>query len=104
MRVSSIVCCLVALSATVSQVHAQSEAKPKYAANVPDSVTTPDKVQTELLGDLEFFDGMPSKETVKKAYDFLDLARGAEAFLNGIPAASVYAILEGIKDAGVEAR
>lgn len=86
------------LLATPAAIWAQ---EPKYKANVPESVMTPDKVHTELLGDLEFFDGMPSKETVKKAYDFLDLSRGAEAFLNGIPAASVYAILEGIKDAGV---
>ena len=28
--------------------------EPKYAAKVPDSVKTPDKVQTEFLGDLEF--------------------------------------------------
>jgi hypothetical protein len=75
--------------------------KPEYAADVPESVTTPDKLHTDLLGDLDFFDGMPSKETVKKVYDFLDLSRGAEAFLNGIPAASVYGILEGIKEAGV---
>ena len=51
--------------------------EPKYAAKVPDSVKTPDKVHTELLGDLEFFDGAPSKATVKKAYDFLDFSRGA---------------------------
>jgi hypothetical protein len=43
--------------------------QPKFSAKVPESVTTPDKLHTELLGDLEFFDGMPSKETVKKAYD-----------------------------------
>jgi hypothetical protein len=75
--------------------------EPTFAAIVPASVTTPDKVHTELLGDLEFFDGMPSKATVEKVYDFLDFSRGAEAFLNGIPAASAYALLEGIKDAGV---
>jgi len=75
---------------------------PKYAAKVPESVTTPDKVHTELLGDLEFFDGMPSQATVKKAYDFLDFSRGAEAFLNGMPAASVYAALEGFKEAGLK--
>lgn len=77
------------------------EGEPTFAANVPESVTTPDKVHTELLGDLEFFDGMPSKATVEKVYDFLDYSRGAEVFLNGIPAASVYAVLEGIKEAGV---
>jgi len=49
--------------------------KPEFAANVPESVTTPDKLHTDLLGDLDFFDGMPSKETVKKVYDFLDLTR-----------------------------
>jgi hypothetical protein len=29
-----------------------------------DSVTTPDKVQIERLGMLEFFEGMPSRATV----------------------------------------
>jgi hypothetical protein len=37
---------------------------------------------------------------ISKTYDFLDVARAAEAFLNGIPAASVYALLEGFKQAG----
>ena len=75
--------------------------EPKFAAKVPESVTTPDKLHTELLGDLEFFDGMPSKATVKKAYDFLDFSRGTQAFLDGMPAASIYALLEGFKEAGV---
>jgi hypothetical protein len=76
--------------------------EPTYKAKVPEVILTPEKVQTQLLGDLEFFDGMPSKETVRKAYDFLDFSRGAEAFLNGMPAASVYALLEGVKNAGVK--
>jgi len=76
--------------------------KPKYSADVPEFLLTPDKVETEFLGDLEFFDGMPNESTVKKAYDFLDLSRGVEAFLNGMPAASIYAMLEGLKDAGLE--
>jgi len=76
--------------------------EPKFKANVPESIMTPDKVHTELLGDLEFFDGMPNKATVKKTYDFLDFSRGVEAFLNGIPAASVYALLEGFREAGLK--
>ncbi|MCK4820599.1 hypothetical protein KA005_32840, partial [bacterium] len=40
---------------------------PKYSADVPEFLLTPDKVKTEFLGDLEFFDGMPSESTVKKA-------------------------------------
>lgn len=77
-------------------------AVPKYKAKVPPSILTPDTVPTEFLGTLNFFDGMPSQATVEKSYDFLDLARGTEAFLNGIPAASVYAILEGFKDVGMQ--
>lgn len=76
--------------------------KPKYAADVPDSVLTPDSIDTKLLGKLEFFDGTPKKETAEKIYDFLDVSRGTEAFLNGIPAASVYALLEGFKEAGMQ--
>ena len=76
--------------------------EPKYAADVPEFLLTPDKVETDLLGDLEFFDGMPSESTVKKSYDFLDLSRGVHAFLNGMPATSTYAFLEGLKQAGLK--
>jgi len=89
------------LVGALASVCASAADAPKFKADVPASVTTPDRVRTELLGDLDFFDGMPSKDTVRKSYDFLDTARGAEAFLNGIPAASAYAALEGIKEAGV---
>ena len=75
---------------------------PKYSAKVPQNILTPDKVKTKFLGELEFSDGMPSEATVKKAYDFLDLSRGVDAFLNGMPATSIYAMLEGLKDAGVQ--
>jgi len=85
-----------------SSALAQEAQKPKYSADVPEFLLTPDKVKTDLLGDLEFFDGMPSESTVKKTYDFLDLSRGVEAFLNGMPAASIYAMLEGLKQAGLE--
>ncbi len=76
--------------------------EPKYAAEVPDFLLTPDKVETDFLGNLEFFDGMPSESTVKKTYDFIDLSRSVETFLNGMPAVSIYAFLEGLKEAGLE--
>jgi hypothetical protein len=78
------------------------ESNPKYAADVPEFLLTPDKVETELLGELEFFDGMPNEATVQKSFDFLDLARGVEAFLSGMPATSIYAMLEGLKEAGLK--
>jgi len=91
------------LALTVSAVglaHAGEEAK--YKADVPASVMTPGSVKTDLLGELKFFDGMPDKDTVRKIYDLLDTSRAAEAFLNGIPAASVYGLLEGFKEAGLK--
>ncbi|HIF93691.1 MAG TPA: DUF1254 domain-containing protein [Myxococcales bacterium] len=80
----------------------QAADSPKYKADVPQGLMTPDKVQTEFLGELEFFDGMPSDATVKKTMDFIDLSRAVDAFLNGMPATSIYAMLEGMKQAGAE--
>ena len=54
------------------------------------------------IGTLKFFDGLPDPETVQKVYDNLDFARGVEAFLTGIPAASLYAACEGLSQAGVK--
>lgn len=89
----------IALSVTT---WVQAGEVPKYKADVPTSVQTPDTVKTELLGNLKFFDGMPTEDTVRKTYNFLDVARAAETFLNGIPAASVYALLEGFKEVGMK--
>jgi hypothetical protein len=79
----------------------QGQPAPKYSAKVPSSITTPDTVNTRI-GTLKFFDGLPDPETVRKVYDNLDFARGLEAFLNGIPAASVYSMCEGLSQAGVK--
>ncbi len=87
---------------TIAPQAVSQNTSPRYKADVPESILTPDKVNTELLGSLEFFDGMPNNATIEKTYDFLDVSRGVEAFLSGIPAASVYAILEGFKEAGME--
>ena len=75
---------------------------PKYAADVPDALITPDLVQTDYLGELEFFDGMPDDLTVQKAYDFMDTYRAVESFLSGMPAASIYGLLEGHRGIGMQ--
>ena len=64
------------------------------------SITTPDKVELSI-GTLEYKDGAPSKETVAKAYDYLDLMHGVEAFVNAYGGASVAAIFKGLEDVGV---
>jgi hypothetical protein len=79
----------------------QGQPTPKYSAKVPPYITTPDAVQTRI-GTLKFFDGLPDPETVQKVYDNLDFARGVEAFLSGMPAASLYAACEGLTQAGVK--
>ncbi len=73
----------------------------KYKTKVPENILTPNKVQTRI-GELDFYDGMPTNETLKKVYDNLDFMRGVEVFLNFIPAASVEAMRMGMKQMGVD--
>ena len=68
-------------------------------APIPESILTPEEVDTRL-GKLEFFDGLPSADTVKKAYDNLDFQRGVRVFLDAIPIASLYAMREGLREVG----
>jgi len=78
---------------------AQGQSAPKYSAEVPASITTPDTVQTRI-GTLKFSDGLPDADTVQKVYDQLDFGRGVEAFMAGMPAASVQALKEGFTSQG----
>jgi hypothetical protein len=92
---------LLTISAS-ARAWAQGQPIPTYSAKVPSYITTPDTVDTRI-GTLKFFDGLPDTETVRKVYDNLDFARGVEAFLTGIPAASLYAACEGLSRAGIKA-
>lgn len=82
-------------------IHAE-QVTPGYNHKIPDKIMTPDKVETRI-GTLEFIDGMPSSETVKTVYDNLDLMRGVETFLNGIPATSIEGLRLGAIDLGADA-
>ena len=64
------------------------------------SISTPERLDSRL-GTLEFVDGAPSKVTVAKVYDYLDLMHGVEAFVNAYQGASVAAIFKGFDEAGV---
>jgi len=89
---------IIGLSAGCSAAMAQT-----YSAETPDAILTPDMLETQRLGTLRFFDGMPDEDTVRKAYDNLDFMCGVEAFLSGMPAASLYAMCAGLEDAGLPA-
>jgi hypothetical protein len=62
-------------------------------------IQTPDKVESSI-GTLKFIDGAPYPETAEKIYDYLDTMRGVDAFLKGIPAASVQGFMEGPRAIG----
>lgn len=79
-----------------------AQTAPKYAADVPAGLLTPDVVETDTLGRLEFFDGMPKADTVAKVYDNLDLIRATTAFLDGMQIASLQGLLKGYEDVGVK--
>ena len=67
---------------------------PGYNQTIPPEIMTPETVETRI-GTLKFFDGLPDEATVKAVYDNLDFARGMEAFLQFVPAASLEALREG---------
>jgi hypothetical protein len=70
------------------------------APGVLPAIMTPDRVPSRI-GPLEYKDGAPSKETVAKVYDYLDLMHGVEAFVNAYQGASVAALFKGFNEAGV---
>jgi hypothetical protein len=85
----------------VTTAWAQSAAPPKYSADVPSYITTPDSVETRI-GTLSFKNGVPDQKTIQTVYDQIDFARGMEAFLTGMPATSVYAACAGLDGIGVK--
>lgn len=66
----------------------------KYNTHIPAEILTLPN-ENSRIGKLEFFDGLPTKNTVNRVYDNLDYIRGVETFLNGIPAASLHSIKVG---------
>ena len=64
-----------------------------------ESIETPDHVETSI-GTLKFLDGAPLPETAQKVYDYLDTMRGVDAYLKGMPGASLYALIEGAHSQG----
>ncbi len=81
------------------QVESVPAPKMKMTTDIPLGIETPNKLNTEI-GELNFFDGVPLKETEKKVYDYIDLHNGVEAFLKGIQIASMEGLKRGILSFG----
>jgi hypothetical protein len=79
----------------------QSPPKMKMTTPIPASITTPDSVDTSI-GTLKFFDGFPDDATVTKVYDNLDRERGVQAFLVGMPGASLAGMHTGFAKLGAQ--
>ncbi|HIL80619.1 MAG TPA: DUF1254 domain-containing protein [Myxococcales bacterium] len=92
----------VATLFSLTTIVAAAEIPTGYNTAIPAEILTPDSVQTDQLGTLEFFDGMPSDATVAAVYDNLDRMRGTEAFLDMVPLASVEAMRRGMERVGVD--
>lgn len=73
-----------------------------YNTPIPQKITTPDTVETRI-GTLLFHDGVPTPETANSLFDHLDFLRGVEVFLSCVPAASLEAMHQGMRDVGLDA-
>ena len=91
-----------ALAASLATTAWAESSAYKMTTDIPVQITTPDTVETSI-GTLKYFDGVPDEATVDKVYDYLDRSRATEAFLNCIPAMSMYSIREGQRAAGQDA-
>jgi hypothetical protein len=83
----------------VTTTRAADAPKMKMTTDIPASITTPDTVETRL-GTLKFDDGFPDDATVQKVYDNLDFQRGVQAFLTGMPGASLVAMRHALRELG----
>ena len=77
-------------------------AAPKYSAEVPSEIITPNHVTSEYLGEMNYIDGAPTEETYSKTRDFVDTANAVRLFLSGIPAASIQGLLTGHESIGMK--
>ena len=64
----------------------------EVSKEVLNSISTPNEVKTSI-GTLKFLDGAPYPETAEKVYDYVDTMRGVDAFLKGIPGASLHMLI-----------
>ncbi len=72
---------------------------PKMRTEIPDGITTPDTIETQL-GYLSFFDGVPDAQSTDKIYNLLDFTHAYQAYLDGVKIASMDAMRRGILEFG----
>ena len=93
----------MAVIASSYSVSADTGTSPKFNANIPDEIITPNHVKSTYLGDLNYTDGAPDQKTYDKANNFVDTANAVRLFLSGIPTASMQGLLAGHESIGMKA-
>ncbi|MCK5477350.1 MAG: DUF1254 domain-containing protein [Methylococcales bacterium] len=101
LAVSSLLIGGCATTPPTSITSANNKVTPGFNYKIPEQIMTPNKVKTRI-GDLNFYDGIPTQETLDKVYDNLDFVRGVDVFLNFIPATSIEGLRVGLKSLGVD--
>jgi hypothetical protein len=71
----------------------------QVSPEVLESISTNDRVETSI-GALDFLDGAPLPRTAERVYDYLDTMRGVDAFLKGMPGASLQGLIKGAHSQG----
>ena len=62
MKTRNVIIAILLIGVIAATTSAAEAPKMKMTTEIPESITTPDSVETRI-GTLEFFDGIPTKET-----------------------------------------
>ncbi|MGB5509834.1 DUF1254 domain-containing protein [Robiginitalea sp.] len=72
----------------------------KMTTEIPEGIATPNTMETNTLGELNFFDGVPTPQTEEEVYNYMDLHNAVDAYLKGIHIASMEAMKQGLLKLG----
>ncbi|ART82114.1 hypothetical protein CBP31_05305 [Oceanisphaera profunda] len=96
MKLRPIPLCFAVIALLAQSASAQVSKAELQAISIPDSVATP-------LGELKFFDGVPTDATIDTLYDNLDRSRAVAAYLDNMGGVSIQSVLDGLGRAGADA-
>ena len=86
-KIAALVTAILVANVILTTSGVAQESTPGFNNKIPESILTPDTVKTKV-GTLEFFDGIPNEKAAAALFANLDLNRGLQALLNGMPASN----------------
>ena len=85
--ISVLATAIILVNTLLISTPAAQEKTPGYNTKIPESIMTPDTVET-MVGTLVFFDGIPDEKAAAVLFANLDLNRGLQTILNGMSASN----------------